>query len=93
LGITGGGVFRVYTDLQNYCRDRFKTILIPNQMAPDGSFPQELQRTKPYRYSLFNLEVMSGIAQVLSTRPDNLWTFTLPDGRCMAKAEASCTRT
>src|SRR2546421_2300186 len=27
----------------------------PNQIAADGSFPQELRRTKPYGYSLFNL--------------------------------------
>src|SRR6266849_6658016 len=24
-----------------FCRDRFKTVLLPNQMAADGSFPQE----------------------------------------------------
>ena len=76
------------SELQNYCGNRFKTVLLPNQMAGDGSFPQELRRTKPYSYSLFNLETLSGICQVLSTANDNLWTFTLPDGRCMAKAEA-----
>lgn len=37
------------------CRNRFKTILLPNQMGPDGSFPQELRRTKPYGYSLLSL--------------------------------------
>jgi hypothetical protein len=83
--------FSVYTgntDLQNYCRDRFKTVLIPGQMADNGSFPRELARTKPYSYSLFNLEVLSGICQALSTDHDNLWTFQLPDGRSMAKAVA-----
>jgi Alginate lyase len=84
-------VFAAYTGdatVQNFCRNRFKTVLIPNQMAPDGSFPLELRRTKPYSYSLFNLEAMSGICQVLSISDDDLWTFTLPDGRGMAKAEA-----
>ena len=84
-------VFSLFTDnaeIQTYCRNRFKAILVPNQMALDGSFPQELRRTKPYSYSLFNLEVMSGIAQVLTTANENLWTFALPDGRSMAKAEA-----
>jgi hypothetical protein len=76
------------TTLQDYCRYRFKAVLIPNQMAKDGSFPRELARTKPYSYSLFNLEVLSGICQALSTRQDNLWTFTLPDGRSMGKAVA-----
>jgi hypothetical protein len=74
------------TDLLSYCAKRFKTVLLPNQLTADGSFPQELRRTKPYSYSLFNLEVMSGICQTLSSPTDNLWTFELPDGRSMAKA-------
>ena len=69
-----------------YCVNRFKTILIPNQMAADGSFPQELRRTKPYGYSLFNLEALAAICQILSSQRDNLWTFELPDGRGMQKA-------
>jgi hypothetical protein len=69
-------------------RDRFKTIHVPDQMAQDGSFPQELRRTKPYGYSLFNLEAMSAIAQILTTPEDNLWRFQLPDGRGLGKAMA-----
>ena len=69
------------------CRTRFKTVLL-QQMAPDGSFPRELGRTKPYGYSLFNLEAMATIAQLLSTPEDDLWTFELPDGRGMRKAMA-----
>ena len=72
--------------LLDYCRDRFKTVLLPNQLASDGSFPQELRRTKPYGYSLFNLEAMSTVCQILSTPQDNLWTFQLSDGRNMARA-------
>jgi len=75
-------------ELKNYCRDRFKTVLVPNQIAFDGSFPQELRRTKPYGYSLFNLEAMATISQILSTPADNLWTFQLPDGRGIRKAIA-----
>ena len=68
------------------CRTRFKTILLPQQMAADGSFPLELERTKPYGYSLFNLDAMATIAQMLSTPADNLWTFELPDGRGLRRA-------
>jgi hypothetical protein len=68
-----------------YCSDRFKTVLVPNQMAPDGSFPEELRRTKPYGYSLFNLDAMAILVQTLSTKTENLWTWQLPDGRGMAK--------
>jgi hypothetical protein len=71
-----------------YANNRFKTVLLPNQEAADGSFPQEMRRTKPYGYSLFNLEAFSTIAQILSTPADNLWTFELPDGRSLRKAVA-----
>ena len=46
---------------------RFKDVLVPNQIAADGSFPEELRRTKPYGYSLFNLDAMTTICQMLST--------------------------
>lgn len=81
--------FASYTgnvDLQSDCSERFKTVLLPNQMAPNGSFPLELKRTKPYSYSLFNLEAMSGVCQILSSPHEDLWRFQLPDGRGMAKA-------
>ena len=74
--------------LLDYCRDRFKTVLVPNQIAADGSFPEEKRRTKPYGYSLFNLDAMTTICRILSTQNDNLWTFNLADGRAVAKAVA-----
>jgi hypothetical protein len=74
--------------LMAYCRDRFKTVLIPNQEADDGSFPLEQARTKPYGYSLFNLDALAIAAQTLTTHEDNLWTWQLPDGRGMARAMA-----
>jgi len=73
---------------EQMCRTRFKTVLVPTQLAADGSFPLELARTKPYSYSLFNLDAMATICQILSTASDNLWTFSLPDGRGMGRALA-----
>jgi alpha-galactosidase len=75
-------------DLESYCRERFRTVIAPNQIAADGSFPLEMKRTKPYGYSLFNLDAMSAICQILSTPSDNLWTFELPDGRGIRRAMA-----
>jgi hypothetical protein len=63
------------------CRERYRTVLLPNQMAANGSFPQELKRTKPYGYSLFNLDAMALICQVLSTKEQSLWAYRLADGR------------
>jgi len=68
------------------CRTRCKEVFVPQQMALDGSFPQELRRTKPYGYSIFQLDNMAILCQLLSTSDDNLWTFALPDGRGIRKA-------
>jgi len=70
------------------CRRQFKDVFVPNQMAVDGSFPLELERTKPYGYSIFQLDNMATLCQVLSTPEDNLWEFQLPDGRGIRKAMA-----
>ncbi len=67
------------------CAVRYKTILLPRQMASDGGFPLELRRTKPYGYSIFNLEAMATLCQVLATPLDNLWRFELPDGRSIRR--------
>jgi hypothetical protein len=74
-------------DLVAESRDRFKRLLA-DQMAPDGSFPQETRRTKPYAYSLFNLEALTAIAQLLTTPADDLFRFTLADGRGLRRAMA-----
>lgn len=84
-------VFAEFADnktLINFCKDRFKNVLLPNQMAADGSFPLELKRTKPYGYSLFNLDAMATICQTLSTKEDDLWNYQSADGRSMQKAIA-----
>ncbi|MBN1360848.1 MAG: alginate lyase family protein [Sedimentisphaerales bacterium] len=70
------------------CRRRYKEVFVPDQMASDGSFPQELARTKPYGYSIFQLDNMAILCQLLSTPDDNLWTFELPDGRGIREAVA-----
>ena len=75
-------------DVMAWCRERFKSTIVPDQVAPDGSLPLELARTKPYSYCLFDLDVLSTICQSLSTPQDNLWTFTTPDGRGMRKVVA-----
>lgn len=72
--------------LIDYCKTRFKTVLLPNQLEKDGSFPLELKRTKPYGYSIFNLDAMATLCQILTDSKDDLWNFELDDGRSMKKA-------
>ncbi|WP_199138008.1 alginate lyase family protein [Pedobacter sp. ASV12] len=66
-------------------RSRYKTVLLPNQMAVNGSFPLELERTKAYGYSIFNLDAMVMVCQILSTPKDNLWAFETADGKSIRK--------
>jgi len=69
-----------------YCRERFKTVIVPNQIAVNGSFPEELRRTKPYGYELFNLEAMATVCRILSTSQDDLFSFQTADGRGFRRA-------
>jgi hypothetical protein len=71
--------------LLDYCANRYKTVLLPNQMDMNGSFPLELKRTKPYGYSLFNLDAMATICHTLSTKTNQVWNYTLADGRNVEK--------
>lgn len=82
-------VFARYTGnhfVMSLCQNRLQTILMPTQLAPDGSFPMELKRTKPYAYSNFNLDVMATLCEVLTDSIDNMWQFRLSDGRNMRLA-------
>lgn len=72
--------------IMEQCAERFKHIFLVEQMEVDGSFPRELKRTKPYGYSLFNLDAMAALCQILSTDKDNLWEYTTSDGKNMRKA-------
>jgi hypothetical protein len=67
------------------CRKRYKEVLLPIQMAENGSFPLELERTKPYGYALFNLDAMATICRILSVEKDNLWEYTADKGQNIKK--------
>ncbi len=66
-------------DLLALSRKRFRT-LIGEQLDAKGGFPDELERTKPYSYSLFNLEGYSVLAELASTPTENLWRYRGPRG-------------
>lgn len=75
-------------ELLDFCRERYKTVLLPEQMEEDGSFPCEIGRTKPYGYSLFNLDAMVMVCHILSEPGDDLWHYETPDGRSIKKGIA-----
>ena len=80
--------FSKFTDdkkLMKFCSDRFKNVFLVKQMATDGSFPRETGRTKPYGYSIFNLDAMTTLCQVLSSKQNDLWNYQTPDGKSIKK--------
>jgi hypothetical protein len=62
-----------------FCKEYFKTDILEKQMAEDGSFPEELSRTKPYNYSLFNIEAFGTIAVILNEK--SFWNYVSPQGK------------
>ena len=73
-------------EILNFCRTRYKKVLLPNQMAKNGSFPLELERTKPYGYSIFNLDAMTMLVHLLSDNQYNLWGFQTADGKTIRQS-------
>ena len=67
-------------------RQQYTDILLPKQLAVNGSFPRELARTKPYSYSILNFDVMAALCQSLQGVDSDLLTFQLSDGRGVCRA-------
>lgn len=70
-------------DTLSWVRNQFKTVYLKEMMNQKGGFDAELARTKPYGYSLFVIDAAAGVAQLASKDDDNLWDFSLDDGRSM----------
>ena len=89
--VAQAAAFAAYTGNEEclaFCRERFKSVLLPAQMAPNGSFPLELARTKPYSYSLFNMDALGIVCEIASrgSAADDLWQFMPADGDRYKKA-------
>lgn len=55
-------------------------VLLYQQMATDGSFPEEIKRTKGYSYSLFNLEAYSILYHTAFQNGLNCWDYQSKNG-------------
>jgi iduronate 2-sulfatase len=85
---TQAAAYALLTDNQTMLdsiRYRYKTILLPNQMAIDGSFPEELARTKPYSYMQFNLDGMTTLVALISDENNDFWNYKTDDGKYIGK--------
>ena len=74
--------------LLSECRHRFKTVTVRAQINADGLFPHELTTENPFRNSLYNLDLLGGVCQIISTQFENVWEHELQDGPGMRSAIA-----
>lgn len=63
-----------------------RDMIIATQVAPDGSQPAELRRSRSWHYSLFNLEALFRLAALGRHVDLDLWRYETADGRGLRKA-------
>ncbi len=88
LAAPTGDVARNEDSALSDLRHRFKSATLRAQVSPDGYFPHEIVSPTPYRDSLFNLDMLAAICQLLSTRLESIWDFQLEEGPGMRAAIA-----
>ena len=65
------------------CFDRFRNKIIPIQTGADGSFTDEMKRTRSFRYSMYNLEACSILCELAHSKGVDLWNFKTADNKGM----------
>lgn len=79
-------VFTGNDKMRDFCFDRLINKIIPEQTGTDGSFTDELTRTRSYTYTLYNLEACSVTAEVAHNCGVDLWNKPCKDGKSIAKS-------
>jgi hypothetical protein len=80
------GAFVGKTDLAKKIVLDAREKRIAKQIDSDGKMPRELQRTKSFSYSTFNLRALMDLANLGQNLGIDLWHFQTEDGRSIRKA-------
>jgi hypothetical protein len=66
--------------------ERAKSKRIASCIEPDGSQPEEINRTRGLHYSVFNMSAMAVLARIGEQVDVDLWNYESPDGRSLRRA-------
>lgn len=70
----------------NECFEMFKNTIIPNQTGEDGSFTDEIQRTRSYHYTKYNLEASCILCMIAQQMGVDLWNAEMQGERGIKKS-------
>jgi hypothetical protein len=78
----------IYTGQTNVARATLQDarVQIAQQIEPNGSQPDELERTQAWTYSLFNLTAFVQLAIFANLVGEDLWNYRTADGRSLRQA-------
>ena len=78
-------IFTGNKEIFDHCAELFKTRVL-GQMNDHGSFDRELERSRSYSYSMFNLQAMSFICEMAHNQGVDLWRYKTPEGKTIERA-------
>lgn len=81
--------FALFADRPDVAREiaaKFGPDRLAAQVAPDGSLPEELTRTRALHYTAFALQAATGVADLGACVGVDVWGYATQDGRGLKRA-------
>lgn len=66
--------------------EHFRAVILPEQLTQEGSMPREIERTRSFHYSLFNLDAFALLCEIAHHHGVDLWQYRTPEGVGMETA-------